>query len=95
MRPSKDKLPLIPLKVEDESYTPEGLSSDCFPFSFPFSSSFHGNRIGYSNAICPFIDKNSLWGELNIRKTELNVKQSRPKDMKEVFKPVLVTTIIK
>ena len=78
---------MIPLKVEDESYTPEGLSSDCFPFS----SSFHGNRTGYSNAfpICPFIDKNSLWGELNIRKTELNVKQSRPKDMKEVFKPVL------
>ena len=91
MRPSKDTLPLIPLKVEDESDTPEGLSSDCFLFSFPFSSSFHGNRTGYSNAfpVCPCIDKNSLWGELNIRKTELNVKQSRPKDMKEVFKPVL------
>ena len=45
-----------------------------------------------------FIDTNSPSGELNIRKVESNVKQSRPKDMKEGFRPVfqiMITTCLR
>jgi hypothetical protein len=40
-------------------------------------------------------DKNSLYGVLKIPKTELAVKQGRPQDMKEDFRPVLQVTITK
>ena len=45
--------------------------------------------------VAAFRDKKWLWGESNIRKTELYVRQERPQDMKEGFRPVFQITITK